>query len=78
LNFLFKCKVGHFSSSQNSRWEQNIFLVPENRWQEQFGNGFHKNFGNCRDMMGKLWCLIWTNSCAWADRFWSFFTINLV
>jgi hypothetical protein len=53
-NFSFKTKVHHFSSSRNSRREGELFLVPENRWREVFGNCFHENFGNWRDMTGKL------------------------
>jgi hypothetical protein len=53
-NFSFKTKVRHFSSSRNSRRERELFLVPENRWREVFGNCFHENFGNWRDMTGKL------------------------
>jgi hypothetical protein len=56
-NFPFKTKVSHFSSSRNSRRDRELFLVPENRWREVFGNCFHENFGNWRDMTGKLWCL---------------------
>ena len=42
-----------FCSRKRDR-ERELFLVPENRWREVFGNCFHENFGNWRDMTGKL------------------------
>jgi hypothetical protein len=53
-NFSFKTKVRHISSSRNSRRERELFLVPEHRRRDMFGNCFHENFGNWRDMTGKL------------------------
>ena len=44
-------------SSRNSRQERELFLVPENSWREGGENNFHENFGNCREMTGKSWCL---------------------
>ncbi len=57
-NFSFNWKCLNFSSSQNSRREWELFIVPENRWREEFGNCFGENFGNCREMTEKLWCLV--------------------
>ncbi len=42
-----------FCSQKRDR-ERELFLVPENRCREVFGNCFHENFGNCRDLTGKL------------------------
>jgi len=47
-----------FSSSRNSRWERELFLIPENTCREVFGNCFSEIFGNWRDMTEKLWCLV--------------------
>ncbi len=57
-NFSFQWKVHQFSSSRNSRRERELFIVPESRCRELFGNCFHENFGNWRDMTEKLWCLL--------------------
>ncbi len=54
LEFLFLNKSSSFYSSRNSRRERELFLVPENKWRDMFGNCFHENFGNWRDMTGKL------------------------
>ncbi len=60
-NFSYNKKFLLFSSSRNSRRERELYLVPENRWREGFGNCFYENFGNCREMTGKLWCLLRTS-----------------
>ena len=46
-------KFGIIFNSRNPR--------RENEHREGFGNCFHENFGNWRDMTGKLWCLVPTN-----------------
>jgi hypothetical protein len=69
---LFNGKSLHFSGSQNSRREWELFLVPKNRCPEVFRIHFHENFGNCQDMTGKLWCFMYviilgltlTNQCS--------------
>jgi hypothetical protein len=58
LDFPFWVKSLQFSSSRNSRQDQELFLVPESRCREGDENSFHKNSGNWWEMAGKSWCLI--------------------
>ncbi len=57
-------KFGIIFSSGNPRQDREFFQVPDNEHREGFGNCFHENFGNFRDMTGKLWCLLWTHYAA--------------
>jgi hypothetical protein len=54
-----------FPSSQNSRQDWELILVTKDRWREGFGNCFHEIFGNCREMTGKLWCLVHIGGGCW-------------
>ncbi len=51
-------KFGIIFSSRNPRRDRELLQVPENEHREGFGNCFHENFGNFRDITGKLWCLV--------------------
>ncbi len=63
-------KFGIIFSSRNPGRDRELFQVPENEHREGFGNCFHENFGNFRDMTGELWCLLcsllkWKLFSAW-------------
>ncbi len=44
-------------SSQNERWDLELFLVPEISWPEGAKNSLHKNLGNPREIVEKSWYL---------------------
>ncbi len=66
-------RVSNFSS-RNSRRERELFSVPEHSWREGGESNFHENFGNCREMPGKSWCLV--ASCYWSVQNASSFTVK--
>ncbi len=56
-NFPYILKCQHFSGSRNSRRERELFVVPENRWREGFGNCFHENLTVCLSSVYLSVCL---------------------